>query len=318
MKLIIQIPCFNEAKTLPQTFETFPAHISGVDEIETLIIDDGSSDETVTVARALEINHIITLPYHQGLAKAFAMGLESCLHRGADIIVNTDADNQYRGKDIAKLIAPILSGDAQITVGDRGISTLDSFSPLKRKLQIIGSWAVSQAAGIPIPDATSGFRAFTRDAALRTLVHSHYSFTIETLIQAGARRIPVAYIPIQTNPPARPSRLMHSTAHYLRKSIPALLRAYTRYRPLRFFALIGSLLILIGLIPAIRFLYFFISAGGIGHIQSLILTAILIIIGFQILLIGLVADLISVNREILEDVLYKLRSLEYDDDENRI
>ena len=310
VKLIIQIPCFNEAETLSPTLAALPEQIAGIDRIETLVIDDGSTDGTAQVAADLGVDHIVSLAHHRGLAGAFAAGLEACLRQGADIIVNTDGDNQYRGEDIPKLVAPILAGEAELVIGDRDVENLEAFSPLKRWLQRVGSWAVSQAAGINVPDATSGFRALTRRAALRTIVLSRYSFTIETLIQAGARHIPIAHVPVETNPPTRPSRLMQSTAHYLGASIPTLLRAYTRYRPLKFFSLIGGVLILLGLIPGIRFLYFFFTQGGIGHVQSLILTAILIIIGFQILLIGLVADLISANRTLLEEIIYKIRVLE--------
>jgi glycosyltransferase involved in cell wall biosynthesis len=310
MKLLIQIPCFNEVETLPLTLAALPEQIAGIDSIETLVIDDGSTDGTVQVAADAGVDHILSLQYHRGLAGAFAAGLEAGLRYGADIIVNTDGDNQYRGEDIPKLVAPILAGEAEIVIGDRDVKNLETFSPLKRWLQTFGSWAVSRAAGVEVPDATSGFRALTRQAALRTIVLSRYSFTIETLIQAGARNVPIAHVPIETNPPTRPSRLMQSTAHYLGASIPTLLRAYTRYRPLKFFSAIGMLLILLGLIPGIRFLYFFFTEGGIGHVQSLILTAILVIVGFQILLVGLVADLISANRTVLEEILYKLRVLE--------
>ena len=234
-------------------------------------------------------------------------GLATCLRHGADIIVNIDADNQYHGGDIEKLIAPIVEGQAQITVGDRGIATSRHFPPLKRNLQRLGSWIVSQAASIPIPDATSGFRAYSREAALRTRVLSNYTFTLETLIQAGTQEIPIVHVPVNTNPQTRPSRLMRSSWHYLWASLPTILRAYTFYRPLRFFTNLGSLLILAGLIPGIRFLNYYIFDGGIGHIQSLILAAIFIIVGFQVVLIGFIADLISANRQIIEEMRYQSR-----------
>jgi len=306
MKLIIQIPCYNEAPVLTTTVDALPRSLPGINCIEIAVIDDGSSDATLNIARDLDIDHIIALSYHQGLAQAFSAGLEFCLKQGADIIVNTDADNQYRGEDIQKLVAPIISNQAQITVGNRGIATSKHFPPLKRFLQRLGSWIVSKAAGIPIPDATSGFRAYTREAALRTRVLSNYTFTLETLIQAGAQAIPIVHVPINTNPQTRPSRLMRNYWHYLWVSLPTIIRAYTFYRPLRFFTFLGSLLIFTGLIPGSRFLYFYYLNGGIGHIQSLILTAILIIVGFQIVLIGIVADLVSTNRQIIEDMRYRL------------
>ena len=307
MKLIIQIPCYNEAQTIATTIATLPRGIQGFDCIEIAIIDDGSSDCTLDIAQSLGVNHITAFPYHQGLAKTFMTGLETCLRHGADIIVNIDADNQYHGSDIEKLIAPIVEGQAQITVGDRGIATSRHFPPLKRNLQRLGSWIVSQAASIPIPDATSGFRAYSREAALRTRVLSNYTFTLETLIQAGTQEIPIVHVPVDTNPQTRPSRLMRSSWHYLWASLPTIIRAYTFYRPLRFFTNLGSLLILAGLIPGIRFLNYYIFDGGIGHIQSLILAAIFIIVGFQVVLIGFIADLISANRQIIEEMRYQSR-----------
>jgi glycosyltransferase involved in cell wall biosynthesis len=305
MKLIIQVPCYNEAQAIATTVAALPRTLPGIDCIEIAIIDDGSSDTTLEIVRKLGVNYITTLPYHQGLAKTFIAGLETCLRHGADIIVNIDADNQYRGEDIEKLITPIIERQAQISIGDRGIAMSRHFPLYKRILQRVGSWIVSQAAGISIPDATSGFRAYSREAALRTRVLSNYTFTLETLIQAGAQAIPIVHIPIETNPQTRPSRLMRSSWHYLWASLPTLIRAYTFYRPLRFFTILGSLLILAGLIPGTRFLYFYIFEGGIGHIQSLILAAIFIIVGFQVVLIGFIADLISANRQIIEEMRYQ-------------
>lgn len=310
MKVIIQIPCYNEAETLPQTVADLPRQMPGIDEIEYLVIDDGSSDDTAAAARACGVHHVVQLPYHMGLARGFSFGLEACLKLGADIIVNTDADNQYMAVDIPKLLAPILAGQAQIAIGDRGVATHQGFSPLKRLLQRLGSWVVAQAAGMPVPDATSGFRALTREAALRTLVLSNYSYTLETLIQAGAHHIPVVYVPVRTNPQTRPSRLMKSTLHYLRQSIPTILRAYTLYQPLKVFTLLSILLILAGILPAVRYLYFFVTEHGGGHVQSLILAAILIIVGVQTFLIGLAADLLAFNRKILEDMRYRARLAE--------
>jgi len=310
MKLIIQIPCFNEAQTLPATVATLPRKIVGVDQIEYLVVDDGSSDRTPEIARGCGVHHVVCLPHHMGLAAAFVAGLEASVRLGADVIVNTDADNQYQSHEIPRLLEPILAGRAELVVGDRGVADLPQFSPLKRRLQRLGSWVISQAAGVSIPDATSGFRAITREAALRTLVLSDYSYTLETLIQAGARRTAIEYVRIQTNPKTRPSRLMRGIPHYIRKSSGTILRAYTMYRPLRVFTVAGTLLILLGTVPGIRFLYLKFIGQGIGHLQSLILGAILIMVGFQVLLIGLAADLIGFNRKILEELLYRMRRLE--------
>jgi glycosyltransferase involved in cell wall biosynthesis len=282
-----------------------------VDWVEWLVIDDGSTDRTTEVARSLGVDHVIRLPHNRGLAHVFLVGLEAALRLGADVIVNTDADNQYRGEDVARLVAPILLGQADIVVGDRGVATLAHFTPLKRWLQRLGSWVVQQAAGAKIPDATSGFRALSREAALRTLVLSEYSYTLETLIQAGARQMAVEYVPVRTNPQTRPSRLMRSLPEYLSHSALTILRTYTLYRALRFFLAIGGLMIVGGLLLGLRFLYFFVTQGwATGHIQSLILAAILLIVGFQVCLIGLMADLIGFNRKILEETLYRVRRIE--------
>lgn len=309
MKLIIQIPCYNEATVLAGTIASLPRNLPGIDKIETLIVDDGSTDNTFQAAHAAGVDHIVQ-QYHQGLATAFVTGLDACLKYGADIIVNTDADNQYNADDIQNLIEPILAGGAHLVIGDRGVATLQLFTPVKRMLQRFGSWVIGKVSGLKTPDATSGFRALTRQAALRTLVLSEYSYTLETLIQAGAHRLPVVYVPIRTNPPTRPSRLMRSIPHFVTHSSTTILRAYTMYRPLRVFSTIGTLLLIAGIVPGIRFLYFYIVEGTAGHIQSLILSAILLIVGFQVLLIGLVADLIGFNRKILEEVLFRMRRAE--------
>jgi len=313
MKLIIQIPCLNEEKTLPLTVRDLPQSIPGVDVIELLVVDDGSCDRTVEVARELGVHHIVCLPKHVGLARAFRAGLEAALLAGADIIVNTDADNQYYGADIARLVEPILAGRADIVVGDRGVATLEYFSPVKRLLQRFGSWVVQLASGISIPDATSGFRAFSRDAALRTSVLSEYSYTLETLIQAGAHRLAIEYVPIRVNAKTRESRLVANVPEFISKSLLTIARVYATYRPLRVFLAIGGLFLVGGLVLGLRFLYFYLfSRGAAGHVQSLILAAILIILGVQVSLIGLIADLVGVNRRMMEETLYRVRKMELD------
>ncbi|MCX6036048.1 MAG: glycosyltransferase family 2 protein, partial [Chloroflexi bacterium] len=264
------------------------------------------------VARQAGVHHIICLPV-KGLAGAFIAGLEACLMQGADIIVNTDADNQYNAEDIQRLVEPILAGRAQLVVGDRGVATQKYFSPLKRLLQCLGSSVIAFASGIDTPDATSGFRAISREAALRTLVFSNYSYTLETLIQAGAHRIPVEYVPVRTNPQTRPSRLMNNLRHFMASQTATILRAYTLYRPLRVFTALSALMVLGGSALGIRYLYFVLIGQGSGHIQSVILAAVLWIVGFQVFLIGLVADLIGFNRKIMEEVLYRVRKAEMED-----
>jgi len=307
MKLIIQIPCYNEAETLAHTISLLPRRMAGVDAVEVLVIDDCSSDATLAVARAAGADHIVRLTHHVGLAGGFAAGLEACVKLGADLIVNTDADNQYNAHDIPRLVEPLLSGQAELVVGDRGVATLAEFSPFKRRLQVLGSQVVSGASGLNVPDVTSGFRAMTREVALRTMVLSKYSYTLETLIQAGDRRFKVLSIPIRTNPPTRPSRLMRGIGDYLANSSVTILRAYTLYRPLRVFFYAGGLLFAMGLLLLGRFLYFYLTNAGSGHVQSLIVGAVFLIVGFQTWLIGLVADLIAFNRKILEEINYKVR-----------
>ncbi len=309
MKLIIQIPCYNEAETLPITLRDLPRVMPGIDEIEYLVIDNGSTDCTADIAANEGVHHIIHVPA-RGLAGAFIAGIEACLARGADIIVNTDADNQYNAEDIQRLVEPILARRAQLVIGDRGVSTQKNFSPFKRLLQRIGSGVIAFASGIDTPDATSGFRAISREAAFRTLVLSNYSYTLETLIQAGAKRIPVEYVPVRTNAQTRPSRLMTNLGHFLSNQTATILRAYTMYRPLRVFTALSVLLVLGGLALGIRYLYFFLTGHGSGHIQSVIVAAVLWIVGFQVFLIGLLADLIGFNRKIIEEILYRVRKLE--------
>jgi glycosyltransferase involved in cell wall biosynthesis len=309
-KLIIQIPCFNEAATLPATLADLPRTLPGVDVVEYLVVDDGSRDDTSQVARAHGVHHVHRLERNRGLAAAYRAGLEASLKHGADIIVNTDADNQYRGSDIERLVEPILARRAELTVGDRGVGRLPNFHYLKRRLQVLGSWVIGRAAELQTPDATSGFRALSREAALRTIVLSDYSYTLESLIQAGTRKAAVMFVPIGINPQTRPSRLMRSIPHYIRKSTVTIIRAYAMYRPLRVFTWLGVALIFFGLIPGVRFLYFYLSGNPTGHVQSLILAAILLIVGFQVLLIGLLADLIANNRKMLEETLYAVRRMQ--------
>lgn len=317
MKVIIQIPCYNEETTLPQTVRDLPRELAGVDEVEFLVVDDGSRDGTLDVARELGVDHIVPLKQNQGLAYAFTAGLDAALEAGADIVVNTDADNQYRGADIERLIEPLLKGEADIAVGDRGVSTVEHFPPLKRRLQRWGSWVVEKAAGIAIPDATSGFRAFTREAAMRLTVLSDYTYTLETLIQAGARRMAVTYVPVDTNPQTRESRLMRSVPHFLTVSAITILRFYAMYRPLRLFVTVGAAMIAGGVILGARFLYYFVIGAGTGKVQSLILAAILTIVGFQVCLIGLMADLVRLNRKMLEEAVYRARRAELDISQER-
>lgn len=310
MKLIIQIPCFNEEATLSSTVADLPRALPGIDVIEILVIDDGSRDQTFAVAQQLGVQHIVRHTCNRGLAAAFQTGLEAAIAAGADIIVNTDADNQYCGQDIARLVEPIVRHEADIVVGDRGVAVLEQFSPVKRALQRFGSWVVQRAAGIPIPDATSGFRAFSREAALRLNVLSEYTYTLETLIQAGARRMKVQFVPIHVNPQTRKSRLIRNIPSFLMLSAITILRFYTMYRPLRVFMTTGALLVAGGLALGLRFLIYFLDGSGTGHIQSLILAAVLSIVGFQVCLIGLIADLVSMNRKLLEENTYRLRKQE--------
>lgn len=307
MKLIIQIPCYNEAKTLPKTLALLPRDIEGFDTVEFLIVDDGSEDDTIAAAREAGADHIVHLPRHLGLAQAYTHGLDASLRLGADVIVNTDADNQYRAEDIKKLVQPILQGESEMVIGDRGVGALEHFSPTKRALQKIGSRVVSTTAGFEIPDATSGFRAVTREVALQTMVLSNYSYTLETLIQAGANRVRVSFVPVETNPPERPSRLFRSVRNYLVNSTVTILRSFAMYRALRIFTWISLIMIAAGVILGVRFLIYYFQGLGSGMIQSLILTAIFLIVGFLTFLIGLIADLVSFNRKILEEVLYRLR-----------
>jgi glycosyltransferase involved in cell wall biosynthesis len=307
MKLIIQIPCYNEAESIGATLRHLPRKLPGIHKIETLVIDDGSQDSTLKQAVASGATHTLKLEQHVGLARAFAAGINESIRLGADVIVNTDADDQYNADDIGKLIQPILAGQAGLVVGDRGVLSVKVFSPVKRLLQKVGSFIVGRAAGLQIPDATSGFRALSRETALRTNVLSNYSYTLETLIQAGANGIPVTHVPIRVNPPARPSRLMKGTSDYLFHSGATIIRAFSMYQPLKIFTIFSSLFILAGLVLGVRYLVYYFQGSGAGHVQSVILAAVLLIVGFQTFLIGLVADLISANRKLEEEILYLLK-----------
>ncbi len=310
MKLIIQIPCYNEEKTLPVTVRDLPKTLKGIDSIEILVIDDGSTDRTVEAAREAGVHHIVTLTNHKGLAEGFSTGLDACLRMGADIIVNTDADNQYRGEDIQKLVDPILDGKADIVIGDRNIKAIKHFSFVKKHLQGMGSWVVRHLSDTRIPDTTSGFRAFSRDAALRLNVISRFSYTLETIIQAGKKNIALTHVPVRTNEQMRPSRLFSSIPSYIKRSVATIVRVYTLYEPLKIFLYIGGGIFGAGLVISLRFLYFYFAGQGTGHVQSLIMAAVLMIVGFQIILNGFLADIISANRRLIEDVLYRVRRLE--------
>lgn len=312
MKLIIQIPCFNESETLAETIQDLPRKIPGVDTIETLIIDDGSTDGTASVARELGVHHIVRFSRNRGLAKGFMAGIDACLKLGADIIVNTDADNQYCGSDIPKLIEPILSGEADMVVGDRQVEQVEHFSAAKKKLQRIGSWVMRLASETEVPDATSGFRALSREAALRLFVTSEFTYTLETLIQAGQAHLAVSAVQIRTNPKTRDSRLFSTASEYLRRSAGTIIRIYTMYRPLKAFLYLALLLFVAGSALGVRFVYYHITEDHTGHVQSLILAAILLIAAFIVLLGGLLADLVSANRKLLEDAIMRLRRLEYE------
>ncbi len=310
MKLIIQIPCLNEADTLEIALNDLPKHIDGIDEIEVLIINDGSRDNTVEVAKNWGVNYVVNFPNNKGLAKGFIAGLDACLREGADIIVNTDADNQYCGEDIEKLIRPILDGKAEIVIGERPIDDTPDFSPVKKQLQHLGSFVVRVASNTDIPDAPSGFRAFSREAALRLNVINNYTYTLETIVQAGRNQMAITSVPIRTNRELRKSRLFSSMSGYIKKSVLTIIRAYMMYRPLTFFTAIGLVPLIAGLIIMIRFLIFFMNGAGMGHIQSLILASTLIMLSFTTFMMGFQADLMAANRKIMEDVQYRLRRFE--------
>ena len=314
MKLIIQIPCYNEAETLEIALNDLPRHIDGIDEIEYLIIDDGSEDDTVEVALSWGVHYVVSFTKNKGLAKGFMAGIDACLEHGADIIVNTDADNQYCGADIEKLVRPILDGQADIVIGERPIDQTEHFSPLKKKLQHFGSWVVRKASKTDIPDAPSGFRALSREAALRINVINDYTYTLETIVQAGRNRMAIMSVPVRTNPELRESRLFKSMFGYVKKSILTIVRAYVMYRPLTFFTVVGLIPFFTGMGLGIRFLYYFCNGSASGHVQSLILASTLLMMGFMTIIIGIQADTIAANRKILEDIRYHIKKQEYENE----
>lgn len=302
MKLIIQIPCYNEAGTLAIALNALPRHVAGFESVEWLIIDDGSTDATIRVARANGVDHIVRHTRNQGLAKGFMTGLDACLRLGADVIVNTDADNQYQAEDIPALTAPILEKKADIVVGARPIETIEHFSPIKKALQKLGSWVVRIASKTDIPDAPSGFRAMSRAAAQRLMVFNDYTYTLETIIQAGQKNMAITSVPIRVNDDLRPSRLVKSIPSYIKRSIITIIRIFIIYRPFRFFAAIGSVLFGLGALLGLRFINFYLQGNGDGHVQSLILASTLLVMGFQTFMVAFLADLLAANRKLIEDV----------------
>lgn len=310
MKLIIQIPCYNEASSLPQTLADLPRGLPGIDTVEWLIVDDGSTDETIEVAKAHGVDHIVALGHHRGLARGFVAGIQACLDAGADIIVNTDADNQYQAADIAKLIEPILEGRAEMVIGARPISDIEHFSPVKKVLQRLGSGVVRLVSRTNVVDATSGFRAISRLAANEVFVFGEYTYTLETIIQAGQKGMRIVSVPVRTNEDLRPSRLVKSTWNYVWRSIGTIVRIFVLYRPARLFFPLAILMLFAGLGLGVRYLYFFAIGEGEGHVQSVILSATLVGLSGLVFLFGLIADLIAANRMLLESVSAKLRHLE--------
>jgi glycosyltransferase involved in cell wall biosynthesis len=312
-KLVIQIPCYNEEGTLAVALQALPRQVPGFDKVEWLIINDGSTDKTIEVAKANGVDHVVDLGYHQGLARGFIAGLDASLRAGADVVVNTDADNQYNADDIPKLVEPILKGEAAIVVGARPIAEIEHFSPIKKTLQKLGSWVVRAASGTEIADAPSGFRAMSREAAMQLNVFSQYTYTLETIIQAGQKSMAIVSVPIRTNGFLRPSRLMKSMRAYIQRSIFTIFRIFITYRPLRFFTVVGLVPFSAGFLIGLRWLWLFASEPDAHRtrVPSLILAAILILIGVQLWIFGVVADIVAVNRKLLEDIQLRVKRMEY-------
>ncbi|MBP5493827.1 MAG: glycosyltransferase family 2 protein [Lachnospiraceae bacterium] len=311
MKLIIQIPCYNEAETLEIALNDLPKHIDGIDEIEYLIINDGSKDNTVEVAKNWGVHYVVNFKKNKGLAKGFMAGIDACLRNGADIIVNTDADNQYCGEDIETIVRPILEGKADIVIGARPIDQTEHFSWLKKKLQHLGSWVVRRASKTDIPDAPSGFRAYSREAALQLNIVNEYTYTLEQIVQAGRTNIAIMSVPIRTNGELRPSRLFHSMFGYIKKSMLTIFRAYLMYKPMRFFLALGVVPFVIGFAIGVRYIVFIFMGRATGNIQSLILCSLLIMIAVMIWVLGMMADVISANRKISQEVQARTRDIDY-------
>jgi glycosyltransferase involved in cell wall biosynthesis len=309
-KLIIQIPCLNEADSLPATLAALPRRIEGIEEIEFLVIDDGSADDTAAVARRWGVHHVVRHRRNRGLAAAFRSGIEAALAAGADVIVNTDGDGQYEGEDIAALVGPIIAGQADIVVGDRGVAENAHFSPFKRLLQVIGSGVVQRLAGTRVPDAVSGFRALSREAAQRINITTEFSYTTDMLIQAGRKRLAIASVPVRTHKVERPSRLFKSIPRFLAQTGVTIARAYTTYNPLRAFVGAGLVLAFLGVLPILRFLWFYLSGDGDGHVQSLVIGGSLLVLGVLVAMMGVLADLIGANRKLLEITLVRLSQIE--------
>ena len=315
--LFIQIPCYNEAETLEITLAALPRLVPGFDSVKWLIINDGSTDKTVQIAQDNGIDHIVNHVRNQGLARAFMTGIETCVVLGADVIVNTDADNQYNAEDIPALTTPILEGKAEIVIGARPIDEVEHFSPIKKLLQRFGSWVVRLASNTNIPDATSGFRAISREAAKQIVVFTDYTYTLETIIQAGQKNMAIMWVPIRVNPYQRPSRLIKSIFSYIVRSVVTIFRIFVIYQPFKFFSTISLVFFSFGVFIGIRFLYYFSQGFGNGHIQSLILASIFLLMGFQSLLIAFIADLLAANRKLLENIRYKFNSSEMEKSQNK-
>jgi glycosyltransferase involved in cell wall biosynthesis len=310
MKLIIQIPCFKEEETLPETLAALPRDVEGFDEVEWLVIDAGSPDRTIEVARAHGVDHIVRLTNNKGLAYAFQAGLDAALKLGADVIVNTDGDNQYNADDIPKLVAPVLRGDADMVVGDRDVMSIEHFSPLKKSLQRLGSWVVRRASETEVPDTTSGFRAYNREAAVQLVVVNKFTYTLETIIQAGKQFIAVDHVPIRTNPKTRESRLFPSMWSYVRRNALSIFRIYARYEPLRVFMTAAAFVGLAAMIVWGRYLFFFFQGEGDGHVQSLILGAVLFNASMVLAALGVIGDLLSANSTMVQRVFERVRRIE--------